>query len=139
MACEEHTPNPANARSLSARAEGARSRAVADSTAVVYPSKLRPAHDRRWRTGEHAMRTGILASSATALAVTLLGAVPSRAQGKVAKDETQQIAEEAFIYGFPMVMNYTVFYEYFVDKSSPEYKTPVNQLYNTARVYTPKD
>ena len=53
--------------------------------------------------------------------------------------ERQAVAEEAFIYGFPMVMNYGVFYEYFVDKSSPEYKAPINQLYNTARVYTPKD
>jgi len=36
-------------------------------------------------------------------------------------------------------MNYAVFYEYFIDKASPEYKTPLNQLYNTARVYTPQD
>src|SRR5262249_39102366 len=42
-------------------------------------------------------------------------------------------------YGFPMVMNYAVFFEYFVDKASLEYKAPPNQLYNTARVYTPKD
>src|SRR5512144_793477 len=41
--------------------------------------------------------------------------------------------------GFPMVMNYAVFYEYFVDKAGKEYKPPPNQLYNTARVYTPKD
>src|SRR5262249_11831282 len=55
------------------------------------------------------------------------------------KGETEQIAEEALIYASPMVMNYTVFYEYFVDRASPEYKAPPNQLYNTARVYTPKD
>jgi hypothetical protein len=36
-------------------------------------------------------------------------------------------------------MNYAVLYEYYVDKTSPEYKVPFNQLYNTARVYTPKD
>ena len=39
-----------------------------------------------------------------------------------------KIAEEAFIYGFPLVMNYTVFYEYFIDKSGREYKVPPNQL-----------
>jgi len=61
------------------------------------------------------------------------------AQDKPGKGEVKQIAEEAFIYGFPLVMNYTVFYEYFVDKSGREYKAPPNQLYNTARVYTPKD
>jgi hypothetical protein len=38
-----------------------------------------------------------------------------------------------------MVMNYAVFYDYFIDKSSPAYKAPINQLYNTARVYTPQD
>ncbi|HXV36293.1 MAG TPA: DUF1254 domain-containing protein [Myxococcota bacterium] len=53
--------------------------------------------------------------------------------------EWAQLAEEAFIYGFPMVMNYAVFYEYFVDVASAEYKAPFNQIYNTARVYTPTD
>ena len=71
--------------------------------------------------------------------LTVVGAIPSKAQGEVGKGEAKQIAEEAFIYGFPMVMNYAVFYEYFVDKAGGEYKAPPNQLYNTARVYTPKD
>lgn len=53
--------------------------------------------------------------------------------------EFQQIAEEAFIYGFPMVMNYGVMYEYFINRSSDQYKCPINQIYNTARVYTPAD
>jgi uncharacterized protein (TIGR03000 family) len=53
--------------------------------------------------------------------------------------EAPQIATEAYIYGFPMVMNYGTIDEYFVDKSSPAYKAPINKLYNTARVYTPKD
>src|SRR5262245_15159627 len=61
------------------------------------------------------------------------------AEEKLSADETRKIAEEAFIYGFPLVMNYAVFNEYFVDKASPEYKTSPNQFYNTARVYTPKD
>jgi hypothetical protein len=74
-----------------------------------------------------------------ALTVTVLGALPSLAQENPGKGETAQIAEEAFIYGFPMVMNYAVFYDYFIDKSSPAYKAPINQLYNTARVYTPQD
>src|SRR5271167_4910479 len=65
-----------------------------------------------------------------------LAIAPSVARAQTGKSE---IAEEAFIYGFPMVMNYAVFYQYFVDKSSPQFKTPINQLYNTARVYTPQD
>jgi hypothetical protein len=49
------------------------------------------------------------------------------------------VAEDAFIYGFPMVMNYGVWYQYFIDKSDPAFKAPFNQIYNTARVYTPED
>jgi hypothetical protein len=47
--------------------------------------------------------------------------------------------EEAYVYGFPMLMNYGVMYEYFVDKNSGQYKAPFNQIYNEARVFTPKD
>jgi hypothetical protein len=75
----------------------------------------------------------------TAFTLAALSILPSIAQGQADKDGYKQIAEEAFIYGFPMVMNYAVFYSYFVDKSSPAYKAPINQLYNTARVYTPQD
>jgi hypothetical protein len=69
----------------------------------------------------------------------MLGATHSMAQEKVATGEARRIAEEAYVYGFPLVMNYGVMYEYFIDKSSPAYKAPINHIYNTARVYTPKD
>ncbi len=85
------------------------------------------------------MRTRTPRLVGMAFTLIVLGAMPSMAQDKRANGEAKQIAEQAFIYGFPMVMNYAVFYEYFVDKTSPEYKAPINQLYNTARVYTPKD
>jgi hypothetical protein len=47
--------------------------------------------------------------------------------------------KQAFIYGFPMVMNYGVMYEYAVDQNSGQYKAPFNQIFNEARVFTPKD
>ncbi len=59
--------------------------------------------------------------------------------GESTTADTKAIAEEAFIYGFPLVMNYGTLYEYFIDESSPAYKAPINVLYNTARVYTPED
>ncbi len=74
-----------------------------------------------------------------AAAIGMLGATPGVARDKLAKGEAQKIAEEAFIYGFPMVMNYGVYYESFVDKTASQYKAPFNELYNTARVYTPAD
>jgi len=53
--------------------------------------------------------------------------------------ETKAIAEEGFIYGLPIVMNYAATYEFFVDKTSSQYKTVFNQLYNEASVFTYKD
>jgi hypothetical protein len=53
--------------------------------------------------------------------------------------EIKSIAEEGFIYGLPIVMNYGVMYEYAVDKNSGQYKAPFNQINNEARVFTYKD
>jgi hypothetical protein len=57
----------------------------------------------------------------------------------VTSAETKVIAEEGFIYGLPIVMNYAVMYEYCVDKNSGQYKAPFNQIKNEARVFTYKD
>jgi hypothetical protein len=70
--------------------------------------------------------------------VTVLVAVPFVTRAEAGKGDIARIAEEAFMYGFPIVMNYTVFYQYFIDKTSPQYKAPINQLYHTGHVYTPK-
>jgi hypothetical protein len=61
------------------------------------------------------------------------------AQDKLAPDDVSRMAEEAFVYGFPMVMGYGVMYEYAVNPDSEQYKAPFNKIHNTARVYTPKD
>lgn len=50
-----------------------------------------------------------------------------------------QIAEDAFIYGFPLIMNYGIMYEYAVNPRSGQYKAPFNQIFNEANVFTPKD
>ncbi len=54
-------------------------------------------------------------------------------------EETKAIAEEGFIYGLPIVMNYAVMNEFCVDKNSSQYKGPFNQISNEARVFTYKD
>ena len=54
-------------------------------------------------------------------------------------EETKAIAEEGFIYGLPIVMNYAVMYEYAVDKDSGQFKAPFNEIKNEARVFTYKD
>jgi hypothetical protein len=53
--------------------------------------------------------------------------------------ETKAIAQEGFIYGLPIVMNYAVMYEYAVDRNSGQFKAPFNQINNEARVFTYKD
>ena len=76
--------------------------------------------------------------SAAVFSVVLMSATVSPA-GDLTPAETKAIAEDAFIYGLPIVMNYAVMYEYVLDKSSPEFKAPFNQIKNEARVFTPKD
>ncbi len=53
--------------------------------------------------------------------------------------ETKAIAEEGFIYGLPIVMNYAVMYEYAVDRDSGQFKAPFNEILNEARVFTYED
>jgi len=54
-------------------------------------------------------------------------------------EEVKAIAEEGFIYGLPLVMNYTANYEFWVDTTSKQYKCPFNRLKNENRVFTYED
>jgi len=54
-------------------------------------------------------------------------------------EETQVIAREAYLYGFPVVMNYKTMYEYTIDTDGPDYKGPFNELACDARLFTPED
>jgi len=62
-----------------------------------------------------------------------------KAAGLPSVAETKAIAEEGFIYGLPLVMNYAVMYEYAVDRKSTQFKAPFNQINNLHRVATYKD
>src|SRR5258708_5307643 len=89
-------------------------------------------------TNRDLLRSAALA----AITATTTKAVPASAQAKAewpSLFEAKAIAEEGFIYGLPIVMNYAVMYEYSVDKNSGQYKAPFNQIKNEARVYTYKD
>jgi hypothetical protein len=54
-------------------------------------------------------------------------------------EQTKAIAEEGFIYGLPLVMNYAVMNEFAVDTRSSQFKAPFNQLHNAHAVATPAD
>jgi len=69
----------------------------------------------------------------------LTGFLLSSCSQKLTPEEAKAIAKKAYIYGFPMVVNYKTMYMYVVDKNSPEYKGGFNHLACMARVYTPAD
>ena len=52
---------------------------------------------------------------------------------------TEQIAKEAYVYGFPMVANYQTLYKQAVDTTDKDYRAPFNQLARSKGVATPDD
>jgi hypothetical protein len=53
--------------------------------------------------------------------------------------ETKNIAEQAYIYGFPMIAAYKAMYQFNINKESGQYKAPFNAIWNDSDVATPKD
>jgi len=53
--------------------------------------------------------------------------------------DTAKIAEEAMIYGFPLVMNYGAMYDLSLNPKSSQFKAPPNVLANESRVFTSAD
>src|SRR6478609_4539258 len=85
----------------------------------------------------------LLGSAAmAALAAATAKSTPAIAQSKAAWPnllEAKDIAEEGFIFGLPLVMNYAVMQEFAVDKNSGQFKAPFNEISNQHRVATPAD
>ena len=54
-------------------------------------------------------------------------------------EEASQIAHEAYIYAFPLVQNYLSIYQFALDANGSQYKGPLNEVHNVARVFTPAD
>jgi hypothetical protein len=102
-----------------------------------------------WPSAPHTHQLGAFAKGLTIkmylkpslLAITLLClfAFKASTQTSVSPAEARAIAKEAYIYGYPLVDSYRVEYAYFVDRNSPEFKAPWNQITNIPRVFTPKD
>ncbi len=73
------------------------------------------------------------------LPVMILVMTGCKPEVKLTPDEAREIAREAYVYGFPMVVNYKTMYLYALNENSPEYKGPFNLLSCEARLYTPED
>jgi len=100
-----------------------------------------------WRNGSR-----VVACAALALAALLGGcggkedtvtqaAKQEEAAGVPAPSiaEAKAIAEEGFVYGLPIVMNYAVMYDYVIDRNSGQWKGPFNEISNAHRVFTWQD
>ncbi|HWS96058.1 MAG TPA: DUF1254 domain-containing protein [Candidatus Methylomirabilis sp.] len=77
----------------------------------------------------------ILAVLSASLQVSTFAQQPAKPE----LQEVKAITEEAYLYGFPMVVGYKVMYGFFIDRNSGQFKAPINQINNEARVFTPKD
>lgn len=89
-------------------------------------------------TKRQLLQTGAAAALPIA-ASALNGARAQSSAGRPGFFKARDIAEEGFIYGLPIVMNYGVMYEYAVDRTSSQFKAPFNQIKNEPNVFTYKD
>lgn len=79
----------------------------------------------------------LLAATLAAFTATIR---PCAAQADLpAVEEVKAIAEEGYHYGLPLVMAYTASYEFWLDKSSSQYKSPMGELTHSRRVFTYED
>ena len=74
-------------------------------------------------------------------ATLMLAAMPVSAQTPSDPEATrvQAIAEDAYVYGLPLVMTYGVMYSFAIDHESTQFKAPFNQLRRVATPLSPKD
>ncbi len=57
----------------------------------------------------------------------------------IAPAEMKAIAEEGYVYGLPIVMNYGTMYDYAADKNSGQFKAPFNHIHSMHNAFTYKD
>jgi hypothetical protein len=107
------------------------------------PMNLRKTGGTRFLGGTH--MNSRISYFLSALACVLMASAAAGCGNKNSADaapsteQTKAIAEEGFIYGLPIVMNYAVMNEYAVDKGNPQFKAAFNQIKNEPRVFTYKD
>lgn len=53
--------------------------------------------------------------------------------------DARLLAKNAYLYGFPVVELYKTLYSEAIDEQNPNFKAPLNQIGNVARLYTPRD
>jgi hypothetical protein len=85
------------------------------------------------------MATSVSMTAVSAVADDVVSIAEKADVTRIGILETKDIAEQGFIYGLPLVMNYAVMQEFAVDKNSGQFKAPFNEISNQHRVATPAD
>jgi hypothetical protein len=68
----------------------------------------------------------------TAVTAATARSIPALAQAdRPGFLKAKDIAEQGFIFGLPIVMNYGIMYEFAIDRGSSQFKAPFNQFKRT--------
>lgn len=91
------------------------------------------------RTVEVTMKMRTLCLVVWVAVTSVLSACGAGGPAAITPEEAEATAREAYVWGFPMVMNSKTLYNYAIDASGPEYKGPFNEVACEARLFTPAD
>ena len=72
------------------------------------------------------------------VAIVCLGASGAAAADKITTDEAKAIAEEAYVFAYPMLENYRTMYVQAIDRQSNSYRAPLNQLHHSMALVGPQ-
>lgn len=81
-------------------------------------------------------RAGIISSATLILLAVCTSTVRSQ---ELTPEEAEAIARQGYIYGYPVVANYTTMYAQAIDTDGSDYKAPLNTLKHQTDVATPAD
>jgi len=74
-----------------------------------------------------------------AFSILIIGLLFSSCTQKTTPEEAKEIAKEAYVYGFPLAVNYKTMYNYTLNENSTEFKAAFNKKSCEARLFTPDD
>lgn len=81
----------------------------------------------------------LLVQRLLAACIILLLPLSAQADFTAQAADARALARQAYLYGFPVVELYKTLYSEALDEQNPNFKAPLNQIGNTARLHSPRD